>query len=131
MKTAMPSKNRCRNIAMACALVASFITGASSRERPLQITEYVTIPNVFTPDGDNINDEFYITSSGLKEFHIQIYDRWGIDVFESRSVNIRWDGRSTAGVELSEGMYYFNLKAISITNKDFSTKGFIQLLRNK
>jgi gliding motility-associated-like protein len=97
----------------------------------LDVFEFVNIPNVFTPDGDGVNDQFYINSSGLKDFGIEIYNRWGLKVFESESDNIKWDGRSTAGVELSDGTYYYVLKAVSVTNKDYSTTGFISLLRSK
>jgi len=96
----------------------------------VDVFEFINIPNVFTPDGDGINDQFYINNSGLKEFQIEIFNRWGIKVFESESGSVKWDGRSTAGVELSDGTYYYILKAISVTNKDYSTKGFINLLRN-
>lgn len=96
----------------------------------VDVFEFINIPNVFTPDGDGTNDQFYINNSGLKEFQIEIFNRWGIKVFESESGSVKWDGRSTAGVELSDGTYYYILKAISVTNKDYSTKGFINLLRN-
>ena len=97
----------------------------------VNINEFINIPNVFTPDNDGINDEFYINSSGLKEYHIEIYDRWGLKVWESDAAAEKWDGRSTAGVELSDGTYFYILHAISITKKDYSQRGFINLLRSK
>lgn len=97
----------------------------------LDVFEFINIPNVFTPDGDGVNDQFFINSSGLKEFRIEIFNRWGIKVFESEAATIKWDGRTTSGVELSDGTYFYILKAVSVTNKDHSTKGFISLLRNK
>lgn len=97
----------------------------------ISLIEYVTIPNVFTPDGDGINDYFFISNSGLKEYKLEIFNRWGVKVFEAESANVEWDGRSTAGIELSDGTYYFILKAVSQTTKDYSTNGFIQLLKNK
>lgn len=96
----------------------------------VNVTEFINIPNVFTPDGNGINDFFFIANSSLKEFKIEIYNRWGLKVFETESASIGWDGRSTAGVELSDGTYFYILKAISVTNKDYSQNGFINLLRN-
>jgi gliding motility-associated-like protein len=93
--------------------------------------EFINVPNVFTPDGDGINDFFFINSSGLKEFKLEIYDRWGILMFTSELPNQKWDGRTTSGVEVVDGTYYFVLTATSITSKDNSTTGFISLLRNK
>lgn len=95
----------------------------------VDVTEFINIPNVFTPDGDNINDYFAINSSGLKEFKIEIYNRWGTKVFASESPAVQWDGRSTSGVELSDGTYYYVLTALSVTGKDYSQPGFINLIR--
>lgn len=93
--------------------------------------EFITIPNVFTPDGDGVNDFFFINSSGMKEFTLEIYDRWGIKMFSSDRPGIKWDGRTISGVEASDGTYFFILHAVSSTkSKDNSTTGFITLLRN-
>ncbi len=97
----------------------------------VSLIEYVVIPNVFTPDGDGTNDFFFINNSGLKEYKLEIFNRWGVKVFETESANVKWDGRTTAGVELSDGTYYFILKAVSQTTKDYSTTGFIELLKKK
>jgi gliding motility-associated-like protein len=93
--------------------------------------EFINIPNVFTPDGDGVNDFFFINSSGMKEFQVDIFNRWGTKVYTSTDANAKWDGRSTSGVELSDGTYFFILKAVSISSKDNSTTGFVSLLRNR
>jgi gliding motility-associated-like protein len=92
------------------------------------VNEGILIPNVFSPDGDGVNDQFYIANSGLKEYSIEIFNRWGVKVFETTADEIRWDGKSTSGIEMSNGTYYFILKAVSTTGKDYSTTGFITLL---
>lgn len=94
----------------------------------------ILIPNVFTPDGDGVNDVWYIPNSGLREFHVEIYDRWGLKVFETTADEIRWDGYSTAGKLLSDGTYYYVLKAVLASfngDKDYSTKGYVTLLTQK
>jgi large repetitive protein len=94
----------------------------------------IVIPNVFTPNGDGINDVWYIPNSGMSEFQVAIYDRWGLKIFESTSDEIRWDGRSSSGIQMTDGTYYFQLKAIlkSVNgNKDSSTRGSITLLNQK
>lgn len=93
--------------------------------------EFINIPNVFTPDGDGVNDFFYINSSGMQEFKLEIYDRWGIKLFSTETPGEKWDGRTTSGIEAVDGTYYFILTATSISLKDNSTTGFISLLRNK
>ena len=54
----------------------------------------VAIPNVFSPNGDDINDVFTISSScTLIDFRAQIFDRWGKQVVESRQPDAIWNGR--------------------------------------
>lgn len=96
----------------------------------VDVIEFINIPNVFSPNGDNNNDQWYVNSSGMKEFKVEIYNRWGTKVFEAEAATIKWDGRTTAGVELSDGTYFYILTAVTITGKDYSTTGFINLLRN-
>lgn len=93
----------------------------------LSVQEGVLIPNVFTPNGDGINDQFYIQSSGFTEYHIQIFNRWGIKLFESTSPEIKWDGRTTAGLKVPDGTYYFILKAVSPV-QPYDHTGFITVL---
>jgi gliding motility-associated-like protein len=95
------------------------------------VNEGIIIPNVFTPDGDGVNDQFYIANSGLEQFSIEIFNRWGIKVFETTASEIRWDGTSTSGVKMSDGTYYYILKATSRSGKNYDTTGFLTLLSNK
>ncbi|MGB3946410.1 MAG: gliding motility-associated C-terminal domain-containing protein [Bacteroidia bacterium] len=69
----------------------------------------IEIPNVFTPNGDGINDLFRVNLSGraLEGFKIDIYDRWGILMFSSNSINYKWDGRTTSGQEVKDGTYFY------------------------
>ena len=50
------------------------------------------IPNAFSPDGDNLNDVFYAYSHLIAEFEMEIFDRWGEQVFYSNDINVGWDG---------------------------------------
>jgi gliding motility-associated-like protein len=52
----------------------------------------IYIPNAFTPNSDGINDGFRASGIGIKEFNMQIYDRWGNLIFESDDINKAWDG---------------------------------------
>jgi gliding motility-associated-like protein len=91
------------------------------------INEGILIPNVFSPNGDGINAEFYIATSGLNEYKLEIYDRWGVKLFESGDPDVRWDGRTTSGQQCSDGTYYFILRAVAPT-ADYSTTGFLTLI---
>lgn len=73
--------------------------------------EIITVPNVFTPNSDGINDEFKVNLNGYtaKSYHISIFSNWGTLVFNSGNANISWDGRTTSGVKATEGTYFYVL----------------------
>lgn len=94
------------------------------------VNELAIIPNVFSPDGDGINDVFFINNTCLNDFHLEIYNRWGQKIFETSTGG--WDGRTTSGNMASEGTYYFIFKGVSaITSTDYSTNGYLTLVRNE
>jgi gliding motility-associated-like protein len=97
--------------------------------RVLDASEGIIIPNVFSPNGDGANDNFFITASGLKEYSLSIYNRWGELMFESGSPRDKWDG-THSGKKCEDATYFFILKARS-TNKDYSTTGTITLTGSK
>jgi len=50
-------------------------------------------PNAFTPDGDGTNDIFKpLVYCPVEEYRMQVFNRWGEQVFESFEVNVGWDG---------------------------------------
>ncbi|MGL5892920.1 MAG: gliding motility-associated C-terminal domain-containing protein, partial [Bacteroidia bacterium] len=91
---------------------------------------FLQMPNVFTPNGDGINDLFLATAAGIETFDMHIYDRWGIEVSHLTRVNQGWDGRTTSGVEVTEGTYYFVLRAAGFDQRVYDLTGFLTLLRN-
>ncbi|MDA9262069.1 gliding motility-associated C-terminal domain-containing protein, partial [Flavobacteriales bacterium] len=52
----------------------------------------VFIPNAFSPNGDEINDLFYIQGENVGEIKWYIFNRWGEMIFEANSINESWDG---------------------------------------
>lgn len=90
----------------------------------------VYIPNVFTPNGDGVNDIFEIvtTESYINEGYI--FNRWGNTISElSNDVNF-WNGKDkNAGKDVPDGVYTY---IVTITGNDNSKKqyqGFVTLLR--
>ncbi|MEI6021243.1 MAG: gliding motility-associated C-terminal domain-containing protein, partial [Bacteroidota bacterium] len=85
----------------------------------------------FTPNGDGINDEFFLKANNLVQINIKIYDRWGNMVFDSNSDkgNIRWDGKNANGQMVSEGVYFYELKATGADTKTFNQKGTITVAK--
>lgn len=75
---------------------------------------YIDLPNVFTPNGDGVNDYFFprgLLTRGVTNFHMQIFNRWGQIVYESRNLTDRgWDGRFN-GDPVQEGVYVYHVSA--------------------
>jgi gliding motility-associated-like protein len=94
----------------------------------IKVEDKVLVPNVFSPDGDGNNDLYIIKAGSMKEYSLVIFNRFGNEVFNSTDPNEPWDGKTKMG-EAPAGTYYFILKAISLSDKDFSQKGFITLIR--
>jgi len=63
------------------------------------------IPNVFTPNGDGINDVFRIVGSVECVQEMAIYDRWGKEMYVTRTAPFIWDGRLRNGELAIEGAY--------------------------
>lgn len=100
--------------------------------------EYVKLFNVFTPGNINDkNDEFDAIVKGEKDYRMIIYDRWGIEVYNSEKDGeigdgYNWNGRlHNTGDELASGTYYYLLefKYKRIPDKKQSFSGVITLIR--
>jgi gliding motility-associated-like protein len=89
----------------------------------------ISIPNVFTPNNDHVNDLFKITTNNITTFNCKIYNQWGVLVNELTNINQSWGGRTTTGIECSEGIYYFLLSAEGTDDKIYNESGFVQLIR--
>lgn len=90
---------------------------------PPPVDSGMVTPNIFTPNGDGINDSF--APAYFKAGHqLLIYNRWGVKIFESGSPANAWDG-SYNGNPCSDGVYYFiHLGA----NAEMIEKGFFHLV---
>lgn len=86
----------------------------------------IFIPNVFTPNGDGINDVWQIRST--LPYEVWVYDRWGTLVFSGDNTKF-WDGRRSDGQACPEGAYTYKLIARLPTDQRFTRSGTVTLLR--
>ena len=95
-----------------------------TRELNVNILCPITVPNVFTPNGDGSNDIFQV--NGLPEvFQLTIYDCWGMNVFETTDGAVMWNGHYlNEGTRMPEGVYYYVLTAESLPQPQ---SGFLHL----
>lgn len=96
----------------------------------LVTTEGVNIPNVFTPNNDGINDDFYVETYGEFEVaNMKIFNRWGELIWETSSPTVFWNGKNANGEEYAEGTYFYIYNARSMSGKDYQSHGTVTLLR--
>ncbi len=81
----------------------------------------VFIPNVFTPNGDGVNDSFNIVTPDQRSMGIKIYSRWGNLIFSDDKYSGAWLAEN-----LSDGIYFY---IISDTEYKKEYKGQIQIIR--
>jgi gliding motility-associated-like protein len=100
-----------------------YYTNAATVNITVSATSLLKIPNVFTPNGDGINDVFEIR--GLDKFvqnELVIVNRWGNEVYHKTNYQNNWTGEG-----LNEGTYYYVLKVK--TTEWQVIKGYITLMR--
>ncbi len=88
------------------------------------------MPNIFTPNGDGINDVFTINAVNALSLEMVILSRWGNVVFESNSVNAAWNGKvNNDGGDCSEGTYFYKFKLVGEDGQEIEEHGYVQLVR--
>lgn len=93
---------------------------------------YMDIPNVFTPNGDGLNDYFFprqYLTKGLTYFKMDIYNRWGQLIFETTNLEgAGWDGRFN-NVDQPVGAYVYVIDATFRDGQKEHHQGNVTLLR--
>jgi len=92
------------------------------------------IPNAFTPNGDGFNDEFFVQGSGMKNYLLKIYDRWGNKVFESKDQSTHWKGsdnyrKINNESKANNGVYVYQFLATFEDGSEVDEKGNVTLIR--
>ena len=89
------------------------------------VKDIFQIPNVFTPNGDGINDMWVLRTNGKDIYKVSIFSPSGSRVFEQSSYTISWDGKTPSGNEVHSGVYYY---VITRQGRYIDT-GFFHLIR--
>ena len=107
------------------------IKGAStSAPACTEVTELITVPNAFTPNGDLINDLFRpVLSFTPLEYRLIITDLMNRRLFESRSYSESWDGTSN-GTHQPQGVYLYYLSVKAPSGKVYNRSGTLTILAN-
>ncbi len=113
-------------------LVVTDDNGCRSIDSVLVIVDETTgwfLPNAFTPDNNGVNDVLYFYGTGVREFILQVFDRWGEKVFETTDTKVGWDGNYKGKAAIS-GVYAYQLTITFKSTKVEQVKGNLNLIRN-
>ncbi|MDB9702162.1 gliding motility-associated C-terminal domain-containing protein [Flavobacteriales bacterium] len=91
---------------------------------------YLFVPNIFSPDGNGVNDILFVDGKNIQQVQLMIYNRWGNLVFQSNSVAEGWDG-NFKGKPVNQGVFVYIVTGRFKDGKDFDQKGTITLIRKK
>ncbi|MFM7726765.1 MAG: gliding motility-associated C-terminal domain-containing protein, partial [Flavobacteriales bacterium] len=97
--------------------------------------ESLYIPNSFTPDGDGVNDEWFIYGTNIVDYHLEIFNSWGELFYESFDSTRPWTG------ERGDGSYYVDSQVFAyiirykivqdngLLSTERTAQGFVSLIR--
>jgi gliding motility-associated-like protein len=99
----------------------------------------IRFPSGFTPNANgpqgghyNVNskdnDVFHPIVKGVQEYHLEIFNRWGVMVFRSDKVEIGWDGYYQ-GKLAEEGVYIYKVHGTYNNGTRFEKVGDFVLIR--
>ena len=91
-------------------------------------TTNIYVPNIFSPNGDDVNDIFLVRGRGIDLFRLAIFNRWGQKVFESESIEEGWDG-TMIGKDLNQGVFVYKLEVTFHDESVHSETGNVTLIR--
>lgn len=89
----------------------------------------LVVPNVFSPNGDGINDLFQVKHNAVKTFNGRVFNRWGKLLFEWDEVTNGWNG-ALGDNDMTDGTYFYMITGTDIKDAAFEKKGTVLLIRD-
>ncbi len=99
-----------------------------SNEICLGFLPIFSIPNAFSPNGDNLNNIFNIKGIRISSFRMEIYNRWGERIYETNSLSQGWNG-FIGGQEAPIGTYAYRILVKGGIGEDIIKVGRVSLIR--
>jgi gliding motility-associated-like protein len=97
----------------------------------VELTSFLSIPNVFTPNNDGVNDLFAFTEEGILELKAEIFNRWGNKVYDWNKTSHGWNGIADNGKDAPEGTYFIIVNATGQDGKKYEFAQSFLLLRSE
>src|SRR5690606_28567154 len=86
------------------------------------------LPNAFSPNGDGVNDVFYVRGGPFETMELKIYNGWGELVFETTDPLFGWDGTHDGTPEIN-GVYVYSVIATTTDGLTHDRSGKVSLIR--
>jgi len=94
----------------------------NSAERTLDCSPFIRLFNLITPNGDGMNDVFFIEGLHSQKYSLEVYNRWGAKVYFMDNYDNQW-----TPTELPDGIYYYSLTHRE--RNDLTFNGWFQVRR--
>jgi gliding motility-associated-like protein len=90
----------------------------------------VPVNNAITPNDDGVNDLITVTSPSDAPLTLEIFNRWGQQLFSRSSRIVQWDGRNgISGEPVPAGVYFYVLQAMLPNGNPFTRNGYLHVMR--
>jgi gliding motility-associated-like protein len=90
----------------------------------------VFVPNAFTPNGDGINDIFTLEGMGIVELTLNIFNRWGENIYTSNGFGKGWDGTvQKNNQQAQQDVYVYDAHIIDVFGRPHHRYGRVTLVR--
>jgi gliding motility-associated-like protein len=94
----------------------------------LDFVDVLYVPNSFYPDSKNGNAIFKAVGVNIREFQMEIYDRWGERIAVINNIEEGWDG-TYKGIKCSNDVYVWKIKYTSMREKYYELNGHVSIVR--
>ncbi|MFK7908800.1 MAG: gliding motility-associated C-terminal domain-containing protein, partial [Chitinophagales bacterium] len=100
-------------------------TGVSVR---VESNEQAMVPNAFSPNGDGVNDRFFVVGQNIAEIDFQIFNRFGERIFQTARLEDAWDG-TYKNQKLDIGAYPYYVLVTYLSGEQDLLRGNVTLIR--
>ncbi|MFO0357653.1 MAG: PKD domain-containing protein [Sphingobacteriaceae bacterium] len=88
------------------------------------------VPNIFTPNNDGTNDNFFIKGKNITASSMLIFNRWGTKVFETDNALLGWNGvNHSNNIKADDGVYMYLIDITLGNNRTYKFHGNVTLMR--
>jgi len=103
----------------------------TSRSNEIELIQapLLYVPNAFTPNGDNVNDDWNLQDVFVKDYELKVYNKWGQLIFTSTDKNVRWRGELADNLQAPEDVYVYLVSYTGFDESKYFLKGNVTVLK--